>query len=124
VLLGVFERIADAPLYAVACADFNLIGDLVLRTLVKESSLLRIQAFSVLAHDDHVDAVRLRLSERAWHARQQFCGSKVDVLIQLETQLQQYLGFDNSLWNLCIAARVGANRPEKDRIMRRQLLQR
>ena len=122
-LPGVFEGVADRPLDAAAGGYLDLVGDLVRRVLVEEPAVLAIQAFGVLADDDHVDVAGLDVGQRRRHARQQPGGPEVDVLIQLEPHLEQDLGFQDPLRDLGRAARIDPDRAEKDGIVGGQLLQ-
>ena len=109
---------------AAAGGDFDLVGHFVRRPLVKKSAVAAVQAFSVLADDDHVDIAALHVGQRRGHAGKQARRAEVDVLIQLEAHPEQDFRFEDPLGNLRAAARIDTDRAEEDGVMLSQLFQR
>ena len=111
----VFEGPADAPLAALAGVDGLLHGHLVGRALLEIAAHAAVKVFGVFADDHEVDVLRATAGQRRLHARQQFHGPQVDVLVELEPQVEEQSLLEDA------GSDIGmADRSEKDRVFRAQ----
>ena len=91
-LTGAPSREIESKLHhafgAISREDRFLNYELARRALEHHAAHGGILAFGVLAHYHEVDVARTASRERTWHAREDFCGAKIDVLVEFPAELE------------------------------------
>ncbi len=94
------EGVTHHAFHAVGGVDGDLGGDLVRSAAADGSAGAAVQALGALTHDDEVDVARV--GERGGDALVQLGRTQVDVLVEVETELQQQAAFQDA----CLDARI------------------
>src|SRR5690554_4399553 len=104
------ESEAHDTLDAERRVDAHLVGNLVGRADADRTAVADVRALGTFTHDD--DGEIARLGERAFDAREELRGAKVDVVVELEAQAEQEPALEHSAWDVRVAD--GA---EQDRVV-------
>ena len=93
-LHGELERVTHHAFDAIGGIDGNLGGHLVRGVATDRTAGTAVQAFGAFAHDHEVNVTGV--GERRGDALVQLGRTQVDVLVQIETQLEQQAAFQNA----------------------------
>ena len=93
-LHGQLEGVTHHTFHAVGGVDGNFGGHLVRGAAANRSAGAAVQAFGAFTHHDEVDITRV--GERGGHALVQLGRTQVDVLVEIETELEQQATFENA----------------------------